>query len=228
MRQRPILLAALLLLGMGTLLLACPPLDPDSDDDDSGDDDDVTADDDDATGDDDDATGDDDDAAGDDDDATGDDDDATGDDDDATGDDDDATGDDDDSSPAAGPLSFDLGMSCGYSLNSTTVGHANEADGYPACGLAATGWPGGEFVGTVGAGNTQHTLTLTWSDSSADLDLVVLDGSDPASATCYGSSTSTSQMTETVVFTLPSGSGWVIVDTKGAAGASFDLDISCP
>ena len=204
MKHLPVLLALLLLAG-------CPPIG--LDDDDSGG---TPFDDDDATGDDDD-------------DATGDDDDATGDDDDATGDDDDATGDDDDSTaPASGPITFDVGFSCGFNVSATTTSQNNQTDGYAACGLGATGWPGGEYVGVVGSANTQHTLTLTWTDASADLDLIVLDGNDPTSSGCYGSSTSSTGTSESVVFTLPSGNGWVVVDSKGAAGAAFSLSISCP
>jgi hypothetical protein len=243
----------LLFLACALPLVACPSGDPNPfgddddlvgvDDDDSGtDDDDATADDDDATADDDDATADDDDATADDDDATTDDDDATADDDDATTDDDDATADDDDAttddddataddddatSGPGGPVVFLTGAACGYTATAGNTGFDNNAWGYPACGLADSGWDAGEWVVTLGQPGTV-TLTLTWADTTKDLDLIVLDGGNVTTSSCWGSSTSSSGGSETVTFLLPAGQvAWIVIDGKGGDETAFTLVVSC-
>ncbi|MCO4773684.1 MAG: putative metal-binding motif-containing protein, partial [Deltaproteobacteria bacterium] len=129
-----------------------------------------------------------------------------------------------------GPISFDLGLGCGYNLNSNnnTPIHNNDTDGYPACGLPTLGWGAGEFVGVIGqAGDI--TLNLSWSNPAIDLDLIVISSGDVVNSTCYGSSTSSSGTSESVFFNLAPGNvAYIAIDGKGGDSSSFDLSISCP
>jgi len=191
------------------------------DDDDAQDDDDGSEDDDDVAPDDDDAGPDDDDAGDDDDDAGPDDDDFAPDDDDTTPppDDDDAT-----PPPGNGPIcdAADL-FECGDTASGNNSG-ASAEDEWAACVSYGAGYTGGEAVyewqatesGTV-------SVSISWSDSGADLDLFVLSDCELASATCLAESSSTS-VGESVSVNVTAGSWyWIVVDGWDGGSTSFTL-----
>jgi hypothetical protein len=236
------LLALLLLLPLLLALQGCPdtPEDDDDsatddddsviDDDDSAtdDDDSVIDDDDDTTTDDDDSAGDDDDdTAGDDDDdtTTDDDDDSAGDDDDTTTDDDDSAGDDDDSASVACTLAGSLSCPGTPSVqgNNADLGNISLYDNW---GCFTDPLTGPEVIYEYIATATT-ILDITLSGLSADLDLVVLEGSCTPAA-CITSSNIGGPISENISLAVTAGqSYYIVVDGWAGATSDFDLAIGC-
>ncbi|MFQ5600062.1 MAG: PPC domain-containing protein [Candidatus Krumholzibacteriia bacterium] len=124
-------------------------------------------------------------------------------------------------SSAAGELdcSNALVLDCGTSIDTSTVGSANQVDAYGCV----------EFVESGGEAVFQFTLeiqteiTLTLSGMQEDLDLFLLENCNPLD--CIRSSTSVS--TETIVACLSPGTWFVVVDGFNGSSSSFSLSLDC-
>jgi hypothetical protein len=108
------------------------------------------------------------------------------------------------------------------SNSDTTTGHMNVLDTY-ACATGETG-PELAFPFLV---TTDRTVTISLANTTADLDLIVLDGNACTSmATCVASSLTTGA--DQVTFHAMANHDYVVVvDGKNGAVGDFDINVSC-
>jgi hypothetical protein len=116
-------------------------------------------------------------------------------------------------------------LSCGDPPSSaTTVGTINSVSMYSCNG--ATNETGGEYVYDFYA-TKSGMVTLTLSNTSADLDIIVLDGSCNSAATCTASATTTSG-NDTVSFNAVANTDYtIVIDGKNGVSSDFTLTMDC-
>ena len=169
----------------------------------------------------------------------GDDDDSSvGDDDDTTAaDDDDTAADDDDDLAVQDPPCPGDPVTCADgAVTDSTVGGEDVVQNYQACSDGEAFWDTGRWTGGddlfafTPEGDGAVTITLSWDDDEADLDLFVLGTCDldPETANCLGASASTEEE-EVVNANVVGGTPiYILVDGWDGDEADYTLTIDCP
>jgi MYXO-CTERM domain-containing protein len=117
-------------------------------------------------------------------------------------------------------------LTCGASINDTTVGGSSVFTSYSCLSQASEDGPERGYQLALPVG-TRAIATLT-PTGAGDLDLLLLSASDDGCSpnNCIDASVSSDSQPETLTFTLPAAGAYLVVETYNTPG-EFTLEVTC-